>query len=477
MSNQKVAINGAKWTTSATVVNTLLAFLQLVIVARVLEPSIFGLVSICTLVMNFFHIFANLGFTNSIISKQESDRKNLSTIFYASVALGLIMGVLIYMSAGILVDYYDEPRLGYVIKVSSFTFPLIYTSQIYWNLLQKELEFKILAFIEVVGAVINIILTVIFAYNGFEELSLIYSQLIFTAVKTVLYIVLGRKLFSPLLYFKLSEIKDHLRFGLYHLGEGILGFVNGNLENIVIGKVIGVKELGLYTIAYQLAVFPIYKLNPIIMQVSYPIMAKMKDNEGLRRAYLKIVDFITFCNFPLLAGLFITSSAVVIIIYGPGYQDSAPLVKVILFVSIMACITAPASSLALSKGKPNIMFYLNLSSLIIKIPTLYFMSKYFGLIGIAYGYVINSFIDTVLIFLIVQSLIGDFFKIFLKNISKPIIFCIIMVLTITIYQHLFNNNGIYHLIAQVILGGTIYILLTLKYKMSLGEIMALKKSL
>lgn len=477
MSNQKAAINGAKWTTTSTVITTLLSFGQLAIIARYLDPSIFGLVSICTLVLNFFHIFANLGFTNSIISKQETDRKILSTIFFASICLGVIMGALIFCSAGMVVDYYQEPKLAHVIRVSAFTFPLIYTSQIYWNLLQKELEFKILAIIEVICGVINFVLTIVLAYKGYEELSIIYSQLIFTAIRTILYIVLGRKLFSPVFYFKLNEIKDHLRFGVYHLGEGILGFANNNLENIVIGKFIGVKELGLYTIAYQLAVFPVYRLNPIIMQVSYPIMAKMKDNEGLKRAYLKIVDFITCCNFPLLAGLFITSSSVVVLIYGKDYEGAIPLVKIILFVSFLACTVVPSSSLALSKNKPNVMFYLNLVSVVVKIPTLYFCSKYFGLIGIAYGYVVNSLVDTILIFFVVNNLVGSFFRQFLDNIMKPILFCLIMVITIAIYQHFVGNQGLIHVIAQVSIGGIVYMALILKYKLSLTEMLNLRQSL
>jgi PST family polysaccharide transporter/lipopolysaccharide exporter len=477
MSNQKAAINGAKWTTTATVITTLLSFGQLALIARVLDPKVFGLVSICTLVVNFFHIFANLGFTNSIISKQETDKEALSTIFFASIALGVVMGLLIFLSSGLVSSYYDEPKLSHVIKVSSLTFPLIYFSQIYWNLLQKELKFKALAVVDVVGGVVNFITVLILAYNNFQELSIVYSQLFFTFIKTVLYIILGRKLFSPILCFKLNKIKDHLRFGIYHLGEGILGFVNGNLENIVIGKAIGLKELGLYTIAYQLAVFPIYKLNPIIMQVSYPIMAKIKDNEGLKRAYLKIVDFITYCNFPLLAGLFITSSSTVVLIYGADYQGSVPLVKVILFVSCLLCITAPVSAIALSKNKPNVMFYLNLFSLLVKIPILFVLSRYFGLMGIVYGYVLSTLLEAVTILFIVKGLVGDFFGTFTRNITKPITFSLVMIFTIALYQAFVGDGGIYNLIIQIFIGACIYIGLTLKYKMSVKEIFELRKSL
>jgi len=477
MSNQKAAINGAKWTTTATVVTTLLGFLQLAIIARVLDPSIFGIVSICSLVLNFFHIFANLGFTNSIISKQETNVKILSTIFFASVGLGLIMGILIFLSAPLVVSYYHEERLSKIIKLSALTFPMVYTSQIYWNLLQKELKFKVLAIIEIISTVINFIVTIILAYNNYQELSIIYSQLFFTIVRTILFIYLGKYLFTPVIYFKLAEIKDHLRFGIYHLGEGILGFVNSNLENIVIGRAIGVKELGLYTIAYQLAVFPIYRLNPIIMQVTYPIMAKMKDNEGLKRAYLKIVDFITCCNYPLLAGLFITSGSVVILVYGADYQGAVPLVRVILLVSILSCITTPASSLAMSKNKPNVMFYLNLVSLCVKIPTIYFLSKYFGLMGIAWGFVFTSLVETIMVFIIVKNLVGSFLQQFIQNIIKPVSFCLVMILVVFGYQKLVGGFGIINTAVQVIIGGLVYIGLTLKYKISLKEILELRKSL
>ena len=256
-----------------------------------------------------------------------------------------------------------------------------------------------------------------------------------------------------------------------------MGFVNSNLENIVIGKAIGIKELGLYTIAYQLAVFPIYRLNPIIMQVSYPIMAKMKDDNGLKRAYLKIIDFITCVNFPLLAGLFITSGGVVVLIYGSDYAAAVPLVKVILFVSFIACTVVPASSIAMSKNKPNIMFYLTLSSLIIKIPILYFSSKYFGLTGIVYGYVLTTAIEAVIILNIIHNLIGSFVKDFLINIIKPISFCLVMIAVIAIYQHLVGSQGLIHIVAEVIIGGLVYVGLTLKFKISLKEILALRQSL
>lgn len=206
-------------------------------------------------------------------------------------------------------------------------------------------------------------------------------------------------------------------------------------------------------------------------------MAKMKDDEGLKRAYVKIIDFITYVNFPLLAGLFITSSTVVVLIYGQDYAGSVPLTRVILFVSIFACINAPASALSSAKNQPQYLFYLNIFTLALKIPTLYILSKYFGLMGIVYGYVFNSLIETIFVYLIIEKLVGSFLKQLVDNLMKPLSFCLAMVAVIFLYQQFIGNQGVFHLVIQIIIGVLIYAAFTLKYKMTLTEILTLKKSL
>lgn len=477
MSNKKIAINGAKWTTSATVINTLLNFMQMAILARLLDARIFGIIGISTLVVNFFHIFSNLGFSNSVISRQEEDRKKLSTIFFTSIGLGILVCILISISSPFVADFYNEPRLVRLLIVASLSFPLITTGQLYWILLQKEFNFKILAAIEVICNILGVVGTILLAYNGFEELSLIYSQLFYIAIRTFLYIFFGSKYFRPLLHFKIKEIKDHLHFGAFSIGEGVLGYAGSNIESIVIGKAISLEALGYYNIAFQLAVFPIYKLNPIIMQVSYPIMAKMKDSQGLKRAYLKIVDFITFCNFPLLTGLLVTSAGIVPLIYGPGWEQSVDLIKIIIFVGFLYCISAPFSSIAFTKGKPNLVFYVNLSVLIFKLIAVYFLAKSYGLYGIAYAYLLSTILEIVLSLSSLKYLIGNFFTEFLNNIWKPILFCTIMALAITIYKYFLPKKDMFTVVSQIVIGGVVYIGLVLRYKLSLKEIRELKKSL
>lgn len=476
MSNKQKAMNGGKWITISTVISTVFQFVQVAVLARLLAPADFGVVGVSNLIIGFFGVFANLGFSNSIIYKQESNRTVLSTLYWLNMLVGVFIFVVIQFTAPAIVSFYSEPKLERVLQLSSCYFLIVYFGQLYMFLLEKELRFKSVAAIDITGTVIGTISTVGLAYNGFEELSLIIGQLVSQTIKSALQIILGRPLFVPAFRFTINKVQEHLRFGIFNLGDGILGFVQSNADNFFIGSILGVKMLGYYTLAYQLAVFPIIRLNPIILQVAYPILAKMQDdNEGLKRAYLKILDVLTFCNLPLLAGLFITAESLVPLIYGPNWSETTHLIQIFVFVGLFSCLGHPLFTLAFTKGKPNLLFYLNLATLVVKIPLVYFIGNAYGITGIALSFVLVTLFNLVLNFWVVHFLVGDFLNLFLKNFIQPLLFCVVMVAVIALYKSVIGHEGIIHTSMQIALGGATYVGLTLAFKLSFTELKALRE--
>lgn len=477
MSQQNAVISGAKWTTSATIISTILQFLQMLIVARILSPASFGIVSISTIFINFFNIFVDLGFSNSIIAKQEVDRKNLSTIFFLNIILGVIIFFIIYLLSPLIANFYNNDRLIKVVRTASLFFLFIYYGHIYGLLLIKELQFKDSAIVDITSAIIGSFATMFFAYGGFEEMALIYGQLCLYLTKTLLQILFGLKYFIPVIYFNINKIMDHVKFGFYNLGDGLLGFASSNLDFLIIGRLLGTQQLGYYTIAFQLAVFPITRLNPIILKIAYPIFAKMQaTGADLKHAYIKVLDITSFANFPLIAGLFITAESIVPIFYGSKWSPSIPLVHILIFVSFVSCLSHPLFILAYSKNKPNYLFYLNLIIIIIQWPILYLFSYYWQTKGVAFGYLFVSIIGLFANFYIVHILVGNFISILLRTIYKQVLFCLFMVCGVYIYKYYFNNIDKINLTGEIILGGIIYITLILKYKFSYSDLKSLKIS-
>lgn len=478
MNNKEKAIKGGKWVSISTGVTTILQFLQISIVARLLEPASFGVVSISSMIIVFFTMFSNLGFNNSIISKQEEDRKVLSSLYFLNIFLGVIIFAIIYISSPVIASFYDAPDLSSIVKIASLFFLIVYFGQIYSILMQKEMRFKALSIIEIITTVIGTAATVLLAYNGYQEYSLIYGQLIMQIVKTISQIYFGRDLFKPQFHFKFREIKDHLQFGIYNLGDGIVGFVQSNSDNLLVGKLLGMKMLGYYTLALQLAVFPLKRLNPIILQVVYPILSKIKeDKAGVKRAYLQILDFISFFNIPILAGLFITADSIVPLFYGPGWDPTVQLIQIFVLASFCMYLAHPLFTLVFPNGKPEWLFYLNIVTLLIKIPLILILGKYALAEGIAFALVATSLINLILNFFIVRFFIGDFMGTFMKNIAKPLLFSGAMMLGISLYKTLLGYEGILNTILQVCIGGAIFISLTLAFKISLTEIKSFRKAI
>jgi lipopolysaccharide exporter len=478
MSTKRAALNGGKWITIATVVSTVFQFLQVTLLLRLLSPGEFGLVALSNLILTFFQLFTNLGFSGSIIHKQESDRTVLSTIYWLNIGLGAVIFTIIQFTTPAIAAYKHEPRLGEVLHYASFYFLIVYLGQIYLFLMEKELQFRTIAIIDILGTVLGTFTTVLLAYLGWRELSMVAGQLVGQGLRTILQIVLGYPLFRPRLQFVFSRVRDHLRFGVYNLGDGILGFVQSNYDNLFIGFVLGNEMLGFYTAAYQLAVYPITKLNPIILQVAYPVLAKMQhDADELKRSYLKILDVLSYCNLPLLAGLFITADTIVPLLYGPGWESSISLIHLFVFVGAFMCLSHPLFTLAFTKGKPNLLFYLNLATLLVKIPLVYWLGREYGVMGAATAFLVATGVNLLANFAIVHYLVGEFMGTFLRNIARPVLFCVLMVGGVALAKSMVGHEGIVSAIIQVAVGGGIYGALTLAFKVSINELKGLRQAL
>ena len=179
-------MNGGKWITVSTAISTLFQFLQVAVLARLLDPSDFGIVSISNLIITFFQIFSNLGFSNSIIYKQENDRNILSTLYFLNLIVGFVIFIVIHISSPFIISFYHEPKLEQVLYFSSFYFMIAYFGQLYMFLLEKELRFKSVAMLDIAGTVIGSFVTVTLAYNGYRELSLIIGSLVMQVVKSAI---------------------------------------------------------------------------------------------------------------------------------------------------------------------------------------------------------------------------------------------------------------------------------------------------
>ena len=187
------------------------------------------------------------------------------------------------------------------------------------------------------------------------------------------------------------------------MGENILNFSSSNSDYMIIGATLGPKFLGYYTLAYQLVIFPMSKINPILVKVAFPLLSQMKEKLEIRIAYLKLLDIISFVIVPLLFGLFAVADEIIPVVYGKGWEVSILIVKILGGVGILRSLSNPIGSLMMSQGKTEYGFYLNLITLILQLPVLYFGAKQFGIVGVACGFLLVQFINNMLAFYFIKK--------------------------------------------------------------------------
>lgn len=415
------AISGVKWTTFSTVITTVLQLLQLAILARFLEPSAFGLMASVMVVIGFSQAFLDMGISNAIIHKQEISKDQLSTLYWVNVLAGFLLFLIIILVAPFVASFYEETELTQLIYIVALTFIIQPFGQQFMVLWQKEMRFSEIAKIDIVTKSISLVVSVYLAYKGYGVYALVYGTLAGVVSQTVQFMYMGLKEYRPSFVFKLGEIKEFLSFGAYQMGEKTINYFNFQIDTILIGKLLGMEALGIYTIAKQIIMRPAQIINPIISKVTFPTMAKIQDDiPRLKNIYLKTINYLSSVNFPIYAFIFIFAHDIVIIMFGEKYFEAIYIMQILAVWGAMRSTGNPVGSLLLARGKANWGFWWNLG-LFFYVPIGVYVGSHWGLEGVSWALVFLSFPLGMIAswYFLVRNLCGAGFVEYHKEIAVP----------------------------------------------------------
>jgi len=455
---------GIFWSGTSTVVTTTSSFLIIAILARILSPSDFGIIAIIMVVMNFAIMLSDLGIGMGVIQKKDITNEELSSFFFLNIFLGIISCVVIFCFSPILAKFFKSEELIVVLRLISFSFILISVGQIQKILLQKLMDFKNLAKVEIVGTITYGIISIYLAYKGLGVKSVVIGFLVRQTIEAIL--LWTARTFVPQLAFKPSKIKSLIKFGGYVTGERIVNYFSSNLDYIIIIKLFGNTTLGYYTLAHQLMIFPLAKISGVITRVIFPSFSIIQDNtQQLRMGYLKAIKYISFITFPMMVGLFIIAPEFVRVVYGVKWNPAIPVIRILCLVGILKSIGTIVGTIFYSQGRPDIGFKLNLFILITLVPAILLGSKW-GINGVATSILLLSCLFFIINQYFVNRLINLHFVDFFKNLrviatSSISLFLIAFGCKFLLKKSFLFDTNLIMLIFLVIIGGITYVLITL----------------
>ena len=450
------AVFGIQWNILSTIFVVGLQMLQLIVLSRLLEPDDFGLMAMVLIVIGFARAYADAGISAAIIHHQDVSSNQLSSLYWLNIASGLVVMLLMWLLTPLIVMFFDESRLSSLVFAVGFSIFIISFGKQFEILLQKNLEFDLLAKQQIVGMLASFLISIIVALEGYGVWALVWGLISREIINTLLLLIMGRK-FWPKFYFSWVDLKGFIGFGLYQMGEKSINFLSERLDQLLIGSMLGTVSLGYYAFAMSLVVQPINRINPIANKVTFPVFAKVqKDKPRLRNWYVSVIHLLTSVNAAILIGMVVIAPVAVPLIFGEKWTGSVPLIQILALVALMRSIGNPVGSLLLATGRADLGFKWNWVLLFLSIPTIYVGVQLGGVVGIAIGLLVLQIILKIpSYFYLIRPLTGDCAIEYFKAIIKPISIATVMGLIVWFFSSFISHQWI-NIILSVVVGGIIY---------------------
>jgi len=323
------------WMFAGGSAEAVLKIVVVLILARLLLPEEFGVVSAALTVVALAEVMGRIGVAPSIIQVKTLTDDHVATGFTTTLASGILMTVAFFFLAGQIADLYRMPDLKIIVQVFSLLFVIKGAGLVSEALLQRKMRFPELAVIRLSSYLFGYaIVAIVLAMLDFGPWALVWAQLAQTLLSTVLYLRLAWD--GIAIGFKWSTFVTMIRFGLGVTLTQIGNYVSQNADFFVVGRWLGAEALGYYSRSYLLLQQGAQLVGRMGDQVLFPTLATIQDDRSrLERALNRALALTAMTQIPLTALLVVAGPEIVLTLLGPQWERAVLpfqiLISVLLF--------------------------------------------------------------------------------------------------------------------------------------------------
>lgn len=372
------------WVTGAEILLQSLSFVRSVFLARLLTPEAFGLMGICTVVLRAVETFSTPGIATALIQRRDDFSVARDTAFTLLAARGLLLCILLILVSPWIAVFFEEQTLELMLMVLAATFIVGGLQNINLIAHQKALDFRKIAYLDQATALVTTVTSITLAYIFRSVWALVFGEIVRTIMFTLgSYALLpGRPRFS--MNWKIA--RELLDYGRFVAASAIILYVATELDNLVIGKILGTEQLGFYVLAFTLANLVTTQISRLTSRVMLPAYSAIQDDiPALRTNYLRIISLVSVLVFPSAAGLLALGPDFVVAIYGERWINVFEPLSVLLVFGVSRAFASVNGYLFQGVGKPNLDFQSAAVRLVVLAPIIAPMVYQWGLIGAAFA--------------------------------------------------------------------------------------------
>jgi O-antigen/teichoic acid export membrane protein len=351
----RAAASGTKWMAVAQAGRVIAQLLGMVILARLLSPSDFGVAAMAWLVTGFVGMFHDCGTKAAVIQRRELPSALLDSVFWLNVGFGLAIAILLALLAPVIALAMREPQLTGVLWLLALAFPIVSLGLVHQGLLERASRFRSVALIECCAAFAGLTSAVLAALAGWGVYSLISHAIVGWIVVTAG--LWAASTWRPAWRCSLALIREIAGFSGNLVGFDIFSYFARRMDIVLIGRFLGATELGYYHLAYRLMIWPLQQISGVVGRAFFPALSRLQDDkQRLRLAYVRAAAAVFLITAPLTLGMFALREPLVLAVMGERWLKVADLLFWFAPVSMVQSVVTTASLLYVSTGRTDVMF-------------------------------------------------------------------------------------------------------------------------
>lgn len=343
------SIRGALSSTAAEGLCFVLRIASTAVLARVLLPEHFGLITMITAVTVIVDRFKDVGLSDFTVQRHKISQNQVNSLFWINFTIGLVVMFIVAALSPVFAWFYNDRRLAPIAVALSLNFLFGGLTIQHHALLRRQMRFASLAQIKIIATAVGITVGISLALQGYGHWALVWKEIstsVFTAIGT--WIKGG---WRPSLPVRISEVSPMLRFGRDITVFNVMYFISQSLGQILLGKFSGPALLGLYRQAHQLITIPISQLQGPLQLVAMPALSRLqKEPERYRRYYEKSLSLLLFISMPVAMYIAIFSESIVRLVLGDKWSEAAPVLTMLAIGGLIHPVIVTIGIVLVSSG-------------------------------------------------------------------------------------------------------------------------------
>ncbi len=369
MSIREKTVSGLLWSATDDFAKLGLGFVRGIILARLLSPREFGLIGMTTLFIAVSQSFIEGGFRQALIRKRTCTQADFSTVFYFNLVVAVIFYVVLFLSASLIAQFFDEPALEPILRVLGLGLIIRGLAVVQETQLARKINFRLQTRISVVSSLTSAALGISMALAGYGVWSLVAASLSGSAVVTTLLWVWQD--WKPSLVFRWDSFREMFSFGSPLLLSGLLHTLQTHIYHLVIGRFFSAAELGYYTKATTFQQLPSQHISGVIQRVTYPVLAQLQDDvPRLRAGYRAVIKNTMLITSVLMLGMAAVAEPMVITLVGEPWRPSVVYVQLLCFVGMFYPLQAINLNMLKVQGRSDLFLKLEVIKKVFVVPVI-----------------------------------------------------------------------------------------------------------